>query len=73
MAQARICSDVAGVVTAVLVSPGQRVAPGDQVALLECMKMEIPVIAERAGVAASLHVAEGEIVQEGQLIVILEL
>jgi acetyl-CoA carboxylase biotin carboxyl carrier protein len=32
------------------------------------MKMEIPVLAESSGVLTTLHVAEGDVVQEGDLI-----
>jgi acetyl-CoA carboxylase biotin carboxyl carrier protein len=32
------------------------------------MKMEIPVLTERTGVVQELHVVEGEVLQEGDLI-----
>jgi biotin carboxyl carrier protein len=32
------------------------------------MKMEIPVLTERAGTVRELHVVEGEVLQEGDLI-----
>ena len=52
----------------VLVQPGARVAAGDTIVILESMKMEIPVLTERAGTVAELHVVEGEVLQEGDLI-----
>jgi len=45
------------------VAVGDRVAEGDIVALLESMKMEIPVIAETAGTIARIAVAENSNVQ----------
>jgi acetyl-CoA carboxylase biotin carboxyl carrier protein len=36
--------------------------------ILESMKMEIPVLTERAGTIGELHVVEGEVLQEGDLI-----
>jgi biotin carboxyl carrier protein len=36
------------------------------------MKMEIPVLAEDAGVIAQLRVAEGDVIQEGDLIAVIE-
>jgi biotin carboxyl carrier protein len=42
------------------------------VLILESMKMEIPVLAPRAGTLASLGVAEGEVVAEGQVVAVLE-
>jgi biotin carboxyl carrier protein len=36
------------------------------------MKMEIPVVAPKAGKLAQLHIAEGDMIAEGQLIATLE-
>jgi biotin carboxyl carrier protein len=47
---------------------GDQVQDGDTLVILESMKMEIPVLAEEAGTLAKLHVAEGDLVQEGDLI-----
>jgi acetyl-CoA carboxylase biotin carboxyl carrier protein len=52
----------------VLVAPGAEVVAGDTLVILESMKMEIPVLTERAGVVQELHVVEGEVLQEGDLI-----
>jgi acetyl-CoA carboxylase biotin carboxyl carrier protein len=52
----------------VLVEPGTRVAVGDTLVILESMKMEIPVLTETSGTVAELHVVEGEVLQEGDLI-----
>lgn len=49
-------------------SEGDHVAAGDTVMILESMKMEIPVVAEEAGVVASLDAAEGTVVQEGDVV-----
>ena len=58
-------------VMSVSVAPGDRVAVGDTVALLESMKMEIPVIAERAGTVTAVKVASGDVVQEGDVLLAL--
>jgi acetyl-CoA carboxylase biotin carboxyl carrier protein len=52
----------------VLVQPGSQVAAGDTLVILESMKMEIPVLTERAGTVRELLVVEGEVLQEGDLI-----
>ncbi len=52
----------------VLVGVGDRVTDGDTLVILESMKMEIPVLAEEDGVVAALAVAEGDVVQENDLI-----
>jgi len=56
----------------VVATPGADVAEGDTLVILESMKMEIPVIAESDGVLAKLAVNEGDVVQEGDLIAVIE-
>lgn len=56
----------------VVVTQGDQVADGDTLVILESMKMEIPVLAEGDGVVAALHVAEGDVVQEGDVIAVIE-
>ena len=58
---------VANVMT-VSVQPGDAVAVGDTVVLLESMKMEIPVLAEQPGTVSAVKVAAGDVVQELSLI-----
>ncbi|MCL2543295.1 MAG: acetyl-CoA carboxylase biotin carboxyl carrier protein subunit [Nocardioidaceae bacterium] len=53
------------------VAVGQRVEVGQQLALLESMKMEIPVSAPVAGVVADLPAAIGQIVQEGDPVAVI--
>ena len=55
----------------IVVAEGDHVDDGDTLAILESMKMEIPVIAEASG-TVSLKVAEGDVVQEGDLIAVIE-
>jgi biotin carboxyl carrier protein len=52
----------------VLVEPGTQVAAGDTLVILESMKMEIPVLTETAGTVQEMHVVEGEVLQDGDLI-----
>ena len=68
LAVEEIQAEMVSSVWKVLVRPGERVAAGDAVVILESMKMEIPVVTERAGVVRELHVTEGEVLQEGDLI-----
>jgi biotin carboxyl carrier protein len=56
----------------VVKSAGDAVDEGDTLVILESMKMEIPVLAESGGVVAELAVAEGDDVQEGDLIAVIE-
>ncbi len=68
MAVEEIHAEMVSSVWKVLVEAGAQVAAGDTLVILESMKMEIPVLAEQAGAVTSLDVAEGDVVQEGDLI-----
>ena len=72
MAQVKILSEVTGSVWKLLKQPGERIAAGDEIMLIESMKMEIPVIAEDDGTLAKLLVAESDAVQEGQAVAMVE-
>jgi biotin carboxyl carrier protein len=56
----------------VVTAEGADVDDGDTLVILESMKMEIPVLAEEPGKVTKLAVAEGDVVQEGDLIAIIE-
>ncbi len=51
---------ITGVVFQITSKPGDSVAAGDPVIVLESMKMEIPVEAPRAGKVKEIKVKEGE-------------
>ena len=55
----------------VVAAEGAAVADGDTLVILESMKMEIPVLAEGPGVVTQMHVAEGDVIQEGDLIAVI--
>jgi len=57
----------------VVVEPGDAVAAGDTVVLLESMKMEIPVLVEHPGTVTAVKVSSGDVVQEGDVLVSLDL
>ncbi|MDF2234117.1 acetyl-CoA carboxylase biotin carboxyl carrier protein subunit [Albimonas sp. CAU 1670] len=61
-------SEVAGVVLSLTAAEGASVAEGDEVMVIESMKMEIPVLATSGGTLAAVAVAEGDAVAEGQVL-----
>ena len=63
---------ITGVVFQITAKPGDAVAAGDAVMVLESMKMEIPVEAPRAGKVREIKVAEGQTVQEGDTVAVLD-
>jgi 3-methylcrotonyl-CoA carboxylase alpha subunit len=64
-------SEVPGTVLAVLAEPGQHVAAGDTLVVLEAMKMEHRVTAPRDGVVEEVRVSVGDYVDAHQLLVVL--
>ena len=63
---------ITGVVFQITSRVGDSLAAGDPVIVLESMKMEIPVEAPRAGKVKEIKVAEGQTVQEGDTVAILD-
>jgi acetyl/propionyl-CoA carboxylase alpha subunit len=61
-----------GTVIKVLAAPGDRVEPRQTLLLLEAMKMETPVVSPYAGVVRAVHVAEGDRVTGGAVLIELE-
>jgi acetyl-CoA carboxylase biotin carboxyl carrier protein len=67
----RIEAHITGTVWKIEVAVGDTVEEGDVVAILESMKMEMPVEAEDEGKVSEILVAEGQAVQEGDPLVVL--
>ena len=61
----KVTAGAAGKVFKVEASVGQAVKAGDNIVILESMKMEIPVVAPQDGTVASIDVAEGASVENG--------
>lgn len=65
-------SNMAGNVWKIVVNEGEQVDAGQDVVILESMKMEIPIASEAAGVVKELKVAEGDFINEGDVIAVIE-
>ena len=61
----KVEASVPGKVLKIEASVGQSVKAGDNIIILEAMKMEIPVVAPQDGTVASIDVAEGASVENG--------
>jgi len=68
----QVKSEIAGSVWKIIAETGADLAADDVIVILESMKMEIPVVAPKAGKLTELHVAEGDMIGEGQLIATLD-
>lgn len=58
---------IPGVILSVSVKPGDPVTPGQELCVLEAMKMRNPISAGRAGVIESVHVSPGQHVQHREV------
>ncbi|MFO0667062.1 MAG: biotin/lipoyl-binding carrier protein [Polyangiaceae bacterium] len=64
----KVSAHITGTVWKIEVKVGDTVAEGDTVAILESMKMEMPVEAPCAGKVEEISAAEGQAVNEGDLL-----
>jgi acetyl-CoA carboxylase biotin carboxyl carrier protein len=67
-----VLASMAGNVWKVLVKPGDTVEEGQDVVILESMKMEIPISADFGGTVKEVRCDEGSFVNEGDVIVVIE-
>jgi acetyl-CoA carboxylase biotin carboxyl carrier protein len=65
-------AELVGNLWKVVVEVGQTVDEDDTLMILESMKMEIPITSPTAGTVTQILVAEGEVVQEGQTVAIVD-
>ena len=69
---ADIAAHITGNVWKVQVAVGDSVSDGDEVVILESMKMEIPVESDDDGTVAEIKCEEGQAVSEGDVLIVLE-
>lgn len=67
-----IIAPMAGNVWKVVVTEGEKVHDGEDIIILESMKMEIPIRSEYTGTVKELKVAAGDFVNEGDVIAMID-
>jgi biotin carboxyl carrier protein len=67
----KVRSPIAGSVVHICVSLGDEIAVDDEIAIVESMKMEIPVLSENAGTVAEILIEEKLQVREDDVILVL--
>ena len=72
MSSHTVVAELVAAVLTVEVEVGQQVAAADSVVILESMKMELPVLAEVAGSVVEVVVATGDVVNDGDPLVVIE-
>ena len=65
-------AELTATVWKVVAEVGTAVSAGDELVILESMKMEIPVTAPEAGTLAALNVNEGDAISEGDVLAVIE-
>lgn len=68
----RVTAPMPGKIVKVLVKPGDTVAARQGLVVIEAMKMENELRAARAGEVKDVHVAEGDVVEAGRLLTVIE-
>jgi acetyl-CoA carboxylase biotin carboxyl carrier protein len=67
-----IAAHITGTVWKIECAVGDEIEEGDTVAILESMKMEMPVEAEDSGTVSEIRCEEGQAVSEGDTLVVLD-
>ncbi|MBO8162240.1 MAG: acetyl-CoA carboxylase biotin carboxyl carrier protein subunit [Brevibacillus sp.] len=68
----KVTANMAGTVINLLVKAGDSVQAGQDVIVLESMKMEVPIQSEAAGTVTDVKVNIGDFVNDGDVLVVLE-
>jgi len=66
-----VVSQLAGTVVSIQATIGQAVAAGEQLLIVEAMKMNTAITAPRAGTVTAIAVEAGTVIEEGQVLVTL--
>jgi acetyl-CoA carboxylase biotin carboxyl carrier protein len=69
---ADVKAELVGNLWKIVVEVGQAVEEDDTLMILESMKMEIPITTPITGTVKQILVSEGEVVQEGQTVAVVE-
>jgi acetyl-CoA carboxylase biotin carboxyl carrier protein len=69
---AEVKAELVGNLWKIVVAVGQAVEEDDTLMILESMKMEIPITSPITGTVTEILVAEGDVVQEGQTVAVVD-
>ncbi len=65
-------AELTATVWKVVAEVGAAVSAGDELVILESMKMEIPVTAPESGTLTALNVNEGDAISEGDVLAVIK-
>ncbi len=61
-----------GTILKVLIEKGQEIRAGEVICILEAMKMENSIVAQRDGAVSELPIEPGQVVQTGQTLAVID-
>ena len=67
-----ITAPMGGKVIDIKVNPGDNVNEGDEVVIIEAMKMELPVVATASGTVKEIKCKKGDAVEADAVLIVLE-
>ena len=71
MAKYQVELETGGTVWKMLIKPGDKVSEGQEIFVLEVMKMEVPYTAPVSGTVEEINIAENDVVEEDQVAVVI--
>ena len=72
MPQERIESPLPGTIVGISINEGSKVNEGDELCLLESMKMENPILAPLSGIVSQIKIEKGQTVQASALLMVID-
>jgi acetyl-CoA carboxylase biotin carboxyl carrier protein len=72
VAREKVYADITGTIWKVVAQAGERVEAEQTILIVESMKMEVPVVSPVKGVLSALLVKEGQQIEEGQELAVIE-
>jgi len=72
MRETKFTAELAGRIVAISKAKGDRIEPGDEVVVIESMKMEVPLTAQVGGVVTAVLVHIDDMIDEGQTLLIID-
>jgi acetyl-CoA carboxylase biotin carboxyl carrier protein len=72
MAETKVVAEMTGRILSFSVSEGDKVEPGQEIALLEAMKMEIPLTSPVGGTIAGMLCQPDDMVSEGDPVLVVK-
>ncbi len=72
MAQERVTSPLPGKVISVTAKAGDKISEGDELCVIEAMKMENPIVATASGTVATVSVSTGQALKAGDPIATID-